>query len=115
MEAHSLDKIGPVMDGTIQMSDLREGVWCVRKIPSGKQMTFVMEKVSDLPEALELTRLESIRYDMSKAIVDYLVNVDTSNTVLEEFNKHMIPLGVSIRHMVNAIFKTLRTSKNVKK
>jgi len=87
-------------DSVVKISDLKEGIWAVRNIPKGKQMTYIMERVDDLPNALKLTQMEAIRYDISKEITEALVNAD----VMRDFRM----AGHSVRRVVNDIFKTLR-------
>jgi len=87
-------------DSVIKVSDLREGMWAVRSIPKGKQMTYIMERVDDLPNALRLTQVEAIRYDISKEISEALINSD----VMRDFRMG----GQSVQRVVNDIFKSLR-------
>ena len=86
----------------IQVSDLKEGMWAVYKIPRGKQMTYIMDRVDDLPEALRLSQIEAIRYDISKEISNALINT----SVVEAFRLE----GGSVKKIVNGIFKTLKES-----
>ena len=87
-------------DSVIQVRDLKEGIWAVYKIPKGKHMTHIMDRVDDLPEALRLSQIEAIRQDISKEISGALIDAG----VMEVFRGE----GWSVRRVVNNIFKTLK-------
>jgi len=87
-------------DSVIQVGNLKEGIWAVYKIPSGKHMTHIVERVEDLPKALTLSQLEAMRYDISKEISNALVDAGVVETFRAE--------GLSVRGIVNNIFKTFK-------
>ena len=94
-------------ESVIQVKDLKEGIWAVYKIPNGKHMTHVVERVEDLPEALRFSQVEAIRYDISKEISNALVEAGVVETFRAE--------GLSVKGIVNNIFKTFKDKETAVK
>ena len=94
-------------ESKIEISQMKEGIWVIKKILNDTQATYLLDHVNDLPIALSLAQFESVRYEISKAITDMIAE----HEMLEEFRAS----SLSIKKIVDNIFKYLRSSKNVTK
>ena len=94
-------------DSNIKVGDLKEGIWAVYKIPNGKHMSHIVERVEDLPKALTLSQLEFIRYNISREISNALVSAGVVETFRAE--------GLSVKGIVNNIFRSFKEKETAVK
>jgi len=101
----------------IEVKDMARGIWYLRdikkydKYDKGSHATFLLEKIEECPDVLSLAQFEDLRYDIARAIVDYL----NKNEALLEFHSTLRPLGVTISELTSFILHRLQRSHRTKK
>jgi len=87
------------------LGELKEGIYVVNAIKNGKQLTKVADRISELPDALNLATFEPHVYNISKKLSKLLKNnEETYSLGLSKF--------VTSREIVDTIRSCLKKPTN---